>query len=75
MATLKIDDLDWFDSDGCSELTDDEAQTIQGGRLPNDGGSGSWRPPQPPLFISPLPGPTIPIGPTLGLPLGKPTLP
>jgi hypothetical protein len=61
MATLEIDDLDWFDSDSCSELTDDEAQTIQGGRLPNDGGSGTWRPPQPPppplslaLFLRPL---------------------
>lgn len=75
MATLKIDDLDCFDSDWCSELTADEAQTVQGGRLPSEGGSGSWRPPQPPLFINPLPPPTIPIGPTLGLGLGKPTFP
>ena len=77
MATLEIDDLDWFDSDSCSELTDEEAQTIQGGRLPNDGGKGTWTPPQPqrPPVISPLPAPTIPIGPTLGLPLGKPTFP
>lgn len=77
MATLEIDELDWFDSDSCSELTDDEAQTIQGGTLPNDGGSGTWKPPQPqrPPLISRLPRSTIPIRPTLGLPLGKPTLP
>ena len=75
MATLEIDDLDWFDSDSCSELTDDEAQTIQGGRLSGGGGRGTWRPPQPPLFISPLPAPTIPIGPTLGLPPSKPSFP
>ena len=67
MATLEIDELDWFDSDSCSELTDDEARTIQGGRLPNDGGSGTWRPPQPPPPGS-LPGYTTPIGDTVGLP-------
>jgi len=75
MATIEIDNLDWFDYDWCCELTDDEAQTLQGGRLPNDGGRDSGKPPQPPLFISPLPGPTIPIGLTLGLPLRKPTFP
>lgn len=74
MATLEIDDLDWFDSDSCSELTDDEARTIQGGRLPDGGGSGTWRPPQPPPPGS-LPGYTTPIGPTLGLPPIKPTFP
>jgi hypothetical protein len=78
MATIKIDDLDWFDSDSCSELTEDEAQTIQGGRLPGGGGGGTWRPPQPPpppFFISPLPAPTTPIGPTVGLPPSKPKFP
>lgn len=73
MATIKIDDLDWFDSDSCSELTDDEAQTIQGGRLPNDGGSGTWRPPQPPPGS--LPGYTTPIGDTVGLTPSKPSFP
>jgi len=78
MATLEIDDLDWFDSDSCSELTDDEARTIQGGRLPNDGGSGTWRPPQPPpppFFIGSPPGYTTPIGPTVGLSPSKPNFP
>jgi hypothetical protein len=77
MATIKIDGLDWFDSDSCSELTDDEAQTIQGGRLPNDGGTGTWTPPQPqrPPVISRLPRPTIPIGDTVGLPPSKPSFP
>ena len=75
MATIEIDKVDWFDYDWYFELTDREAQTLQGGRLPNDGGRGSGRAPQPPLFITALPGPTIPIGPTLRLPLGKPTFP
>jgi hypothetical protein len=77
MTTLEIDGFDWFDSDSCSELTDDEAQTIQGGSLPNYGGSVTRTPPQPqrPPVISRVPRPTIPIGPPLGLPPGRPTFP
>jgi len=79
MATIKIDGFDWFDSDSCSELTDDEAQTIQGGRLPNDGGSGTWKPRQqqqpPPLSLGSLPGYTTPIGGTNGLTPSKPRFP
>ena len=77
MTTLEIDGFDWFDSDSCSELTDDEAQTIQGGSLPNYGGRVTRTPPQPklPPVISRLPRPTIPLDPTLGLPPSKPTFP